>query len=161
MRPKEFVFTGRHMLAVMVAFFGVVISVNVYMAWQATHSWSGLVVKNTYVASQEFNGKVAEAKALAATGITGSASVSGSEIRYELRHSERGPVEADVVTLQFKRPVGVSEDFSVDLTRISEGVFVARRDVPPGTWIVEASAARNGERILHNTERLAVPGAGQ
>src|SRR5690606_31679205 len=64
---KGFVFTGWHMFGAMVLFFGVIISVNLYMAWQATHTWSGLVVKNTYIASQEFNGKVAEAKALAAT----------------------------------------------------------------------------------------------
>src|SRR3546814_20687118 len=69
---KEFVFTGWHMLGAMLLFFGIVISVNLYMAWQATRSWSGLVVENTYIASQEFNGKVADAKALAASGVTGS-----------------------------------------------------------------------------------------
>src|SRR3546814_8186701 len=59
---KEFVFTGWHMLGAMLLFFGIVISVNLYMAWQATRSWSGLVVENTYIASQEFNGKVADEK---------------------------------------------------------------------------------------------------
>ena len=53
-------FTGYHMVAVMTLFFGTIISVNLLMAWYANTSWSGLVVKNSYVASQEFNGKLEE-----------------------------------------------------------------------------------------------------
>lgn len=56
-KPKEF--TGRHMLAIMLAFFGVIIAVNGVMATFATRSWSGLVVENTYVASQQFNERAA------------------------------------------------------------------------------------------------------
>jgi nitrogen fixation protein FixH len=56
-------FTGWHMLGIMVAFFGVIIAVNLTMAYNAIHSWSGLVVQNTYVASQEFNDKAETAKA--------------------------------------------------------------------------------------------------
>ena len=43
-------FTGRHMAAIMVAFFGVVIAVNVYMARLATSTFTGVVVENSYVA---------------------------------------------------------------------------------------------------------------
>ncbi|RWK14298.1 FixH family protein, partial [Mesorhizobium sp.] len=52
---KPRVFTGRHMLAIILAFFGVVIAVNLTMATLANTSWTGLVVENTYVASQQFN----------------------------------------------------------------------------------------------------------
>ena len=61
-------FTGRHMLAAMLAFFGVIIAVNITMAVFAQTSWTGFVVRNSYVASQEFNGKVAAARAQAALG---------------------------------------------------------------------------------------------
>ncbi len=56
-------FTGYHMAAIMVSFFGVVIAVNFTMAWYATSSWSGLVVENTYVASQQFNSRAAAMRA--------------------------------------------------------------------------------------------------
>ncbi len=59
-------FTGWHMLGIMVAFFGVIIAVNITMAYKAVSSWSGLVVKNTYVASQEFNDKAETGKEQAA-----------------------------------------------------------------------------------------------
>ncbi|MBX4975304.1 cation transporter, partial [Rhizobium lentis] len=62
-------FTGLHMLLATSAFFAVVIAVNVTMAFYASSSWSGLVVENTYVASQEFNRKAAAMKAMATSGI--------------------------------------------------------------------------------------------
>lgn len=77
-------FTGWHMVAVMSLFFGTVISVNLVMAWNASRSWSGLVVENTYVASQQFNGKVAEGRAFQASGIKGRLTTEPGAIRYVL-----------------------------------------------------------------------------
>ncbi|TIS18850.1 MAG: cytochrome oxidase, partial [Mesorhizobium sp.] len=57
-KPREF--TGRHMLISILAFFAVVIGVNLTMATFAHRSWTGLVVENTYVASQQFNGRAWE-----------------------------------------------------------------------------------------------------
>ena len=48
-------FTGRHMAAILVAGFGVVIAVNLMMARFAVSTFGGVVVENSYVASQEFN----------------------------------------------------------------------------------------------------------
>ena len=66
---KPFTFTGWHMLAIMLAFFGTIITVNFTMAYLATSSWSGLVVKNTYVASQQFNGKTEAIRQAARTAL--------------------------------------------------------------------------------------------
>lgn len=157
-REKPFVFTGWHMILVMFLFFGTIISVNFYMAWQATHTWSGLVVKNTYIASQEFNGKVAEAKVLTATGVTGKVIIDGGTIRYSIAQPGDLPVEADLLTLNFKRPVGEHQDFTLELQPVGEGQFETRHEVLPGAWIVEADATRDGKRILHHTERVSVYG---
>ncbi len=156
---KSFVFTGWHMTAVMILFFGTIISVNFYMAWQATHTWSGLVVKNTYIASQEFNGKVVEAKALAATGVSGEVTIEDTKIVYRIVQPGGAPVEADTLTLNFKRPVGEQQDFSVALEAQGGGLFEIDHQVLPGAWIVEAEAILDGKRILHHTERVAVQGA--
>jgi len=156
---KGFVFTGWHMAGVMVLFFGTIISVNVFMAYNAITSWSGLVVPNTYVASQQFNGKVAQARALAATGVNGRLAVSAEGARYEILGPDGQPVEADRLVLNFKRPVGEHQDFSVEMTKEGRGVFSISREVLPGHWIVEAIAERGGERILHHAERVSVHGA--
>jgi nitrogen fixation protein FixH len=47
--------TGWHAAAMLVAFFGVVIAVNLTMAMFATRTFGGVVVENSYVASQKYN----------------------------------------------------------------------------------------------------------
>lgn len=156
---KSFVFTGWHMAGVMVLFFGTIISVNVFMAYNAITSWSGLVVPNTYVASQQFNGKVAQARALAATGVNGRLAVTADGVRYEVLGADGQPVETDRLVLNFKRPVGEHQDFSIEMEAEGQGVFTASRQILPGHWIVEAIAERGGGRILHHAERVSVHGA--
>ncbi|MCL6707808.1 FixH family protein [Pseudomonas sp. R2.Fl] len=151
-----FVFTGWHMAGVMVLFFGTIISVNFLMAYYATSTWSGLVVKNTYIASQEFNGKAAAIREMLATGIKGKLTVTGEEIRYNLSIPDQGPVAADRVTAHFKRPVGEHQDFVAELTPAGEGDYVANHKVLPGHWIVEVIAERDGKAIMHEANRIAV-----
>lgn len=160
-KPHEkpgFTFTGWHMLIIMVLFFGTVISVNVTMAWNAITSWSGLVVQNTYVASQQFNGKAEAAKARAASGIVGQLHIDGGIIEYNVSHPQRGGVDTDTVTLNFRRPVGEKQDFSLTLEKQSSGRFTARHDLASGDWIVEAVAMKDGKIIVHDATRIDIAG---
>lgn len=155
---SSFVFTGWHMAAIMVAFFGTVVSVNLLMAYYATTTWSGLVVPNTYVASQEFNGKTQAIRDMLANGITGRVTVEGDEIRYALEIPGEGPVFADSVTAYFKRPVGEHQDFVTELASIGNGEYVASHPVLPGHWIVEIKAEKDGRMIMHEASRIVVSG---
>ena len=67
-------FTGRHMFAILAGFFGVVIAVNFTMASYATSTFGGVVVENSYVASQEFNRWLDQAEAQEALGWSAVAS---------------------------------------------------------------------------------------
>jgi len=154
---KAFTLTGWHMLAIMLSFFGVIISVNFFMAYKAVSSWSGLVVPNTYVASQQFNAKVAAERALVATGVTGNLTITGTSLRYEISGPD-GVVAADTLVLSFRRPVGDAQDFTVTLEPLGQGIFEAQHEVRPGHWIIEAVATRGGNPILHQTRRIAVHG---
>ena len=157
-RERGFVFTGWHMAGVMVLFFGTIITVNLIMAWNASHSWSGLVVQNTYVASQQFNGKVAEAKAFAASGIEGSLTIEGGRISYRVVDAKGEPVIADDVSATFKRPVDEREDFTLALEPVGPGLFVAERDIMPGQWIIDIGTKRDGAKVFHQTVRTVVTG---
>ena len=55
-------FTGWHFTAIIAAFFGVVVAVNLTMAVFATRTFGGVVVENSYVASQKYNGWLEAAK---------------------------------------------------------------------------------------------------
>ncbi|MBP1851139.1 FixH family protein [Rhizobium halophytocola] len=153
-----FVFTGRHMLATMVAFFGTIITVNFTMAYFAETSWSGLVVENTYVASQQFNGKAGTIRDMLASGIRSKLHASEHEIRYSLTMPDGRAVTADSVTAAFRRPVGEHQDFAAELTPAGNGLYVADHAVLPGHWIVEVKAVKDGKLIMHEATRIAVIG---
>jgi nitrogen fixation protein FixH len=157
-KGQGFVFTGWHMTGVMVLFFGTIIGVNLVMAWNASNSWSGLVVPNTYVASQQFNAKVAEARALAESGIEGSLAAAGGRVVYRLRDATGAPLEADDVSAVFKRPVDERKDFTLALPATGPGTFAAAYAVPAGQWVVDISTKRNGEKLFHQTVRIVVAG---
>jgi nitrogen fixation protein FixH len=78
-------FSGRHAAAILIAFFGVVIAVNVTMAMFATRTFGGTVVDNSYVASQKYNGWLAEARRQKQLGWTASASLdAGRRVMVDL-----------------------------------------------------------------------------
>jgi nitrogen fixation protein FixH len=139
-----------------VAFFGVVITVNLTMAYFARSSWSGLVADDTFKASQEFNGKAEHMREMAATGIRGQMIANREGIRYELTHPQTGPVEADEVVAEFRRPVGTEQDFKVKLKHVGGGIFTTDHPVTPGEWIVDLKTTDAGTVVYHEAIRVHV-----
>ena len=150
-------FTGWHMLAIMLAFFGTIISVNVTMAWLANSSWSGMLSKNTYVASQDFNKNAARAREWAKEGFEGSVTLADGQVRYRLQ----GPADilsaVDHIEAIFHRPVGDRQDFSIKLTR--NGDLFTANDMPAeGPWIVDFAAIDAGKVVFHQALRIVSGG---
>ncbi|WP_085026065.1 FixH family protein [Ensifer aridi] len=151
-------FTGWHMVAVMSLFFGTIISINGVMAWNASRSWSGLVVPNAYVASQQFNGKVAEARHFAASGIEGRFSATAGEVRYILVRNGKPLSAAGRVLAVLRRPVEEHEDLEIELAREADGVFIASRGVKPGQWIADLKVIAGEATVYRQAVRFVVAG---
>jgi len=155
-------FTGRHMLGVMCAFFGVIIAVNLTMATFARTSWSGLVVQNTYVASQEFNRKAAEGRAQAALGFTPAFSIEDGVLRFALADAGGQPVRLESGVATLHRPVGAADDAEVALAASADGGLEAALDVADGAWIVvvraTAAAGAGLERPYIEARRVQLRG---
>lgn len=149
-------FTGKHMLAIMLAFFGVVIGVNLVMATAANRSWTGLVVKNSYVASQEFNRKAEEGRAQAALGWKGQLAIGGGRVSYMLVDKDGMAVPAEGVVASFRRPAYESEDRTITLAREGEGTFGASEAVRDGIWIVEIDAEAGLPKPYRDVRRIVV-----
>ena len=94
-------FTGYHMIACMVAFFSVIMFANFTMAWYASSSWTGLVVKNSYVASQNFNEKLQAARLQNARGWNSTFSYSNNLIGLQILGREDRPVDFQKMTISF------------------------------------------------------------
>ncbi|WP_046119351.1 FixH family protein [Sinorhizobium sp. PC2] len=153
-------FTGWHMVAVMALFFGTIISINFVMAWSASRSWSGLVVENAYVASQQFNGKLAETRAFAASGIKGELTAENG-LRYVLTRRGKPEREVDQVVAVLKRPVEAREDVRVELVRDGEGVFISTQALKPGQWIADVTSKAGGVLVYRQAIRFIAAGEGQ
>jgi nitrogen fixation protein FixH len=151
-RPTEF--TGRHMLSIILAFFGVIIAVNVTMATFATTSWSGLVVKNSYVASQQFNDKAQLGRAQAALGWTGTLAIDGATLRYSLADREGQAVPLAAASVTFRRPTSESEDRTFALAADPQGWHAAAADLQDGVWIVEVAADAMLEQPYRDVRRV-------
>ncbi|MER8810538.1 FixH family protein [Mesorhizobium australicum] len=154
--PKSREFTGRHMLATILAFFGVVIAVNLTMATLANTSWTGLVVENTYVASQQFNKKAEAARAQAALGWTGQLTIAWGEVRYSLTDAAGKPVPLHGVKVLFRHPAYEKEDGSIKLALASGQEFAALHTPKDGVWIVEVDADAGLKEPYRDVRRIII-----
>lgn len=133
-------FTGLHMLLTMLVFFGIVIAVNLTMAVFASTSWTGFVVANSYVASQEFNEKMALTRAQAALHWQSRFRVEHNVLRYGIWNAEDASVPLKAVKATFRRPVDDREDHVVTLLRDEDGGFSLGHELADGLWLVEVEA---------------------
>ncbi|MER9330091.1 FixH family protein [Mesorhizobium sp. M0488] len=149
-------FTGKHMLTIILAFFGVVIAVNLTMATLANTSWTGLVVENTYVASQQFNKKAEEGRAQAALGWTGKLTIAWGEVRYSLTDAAGKLVPLHGVKVLFRRPAYEKEDGSIKLALASGQEFAALHTPKDGVWIVEVDADAGLKEPYRDVRRIMI-----
>lgn len=153
-------FTGKHMLAVLVLFFGTIFSVNLTLAYFANASWSGLVVKNSYVESQLFNEKQAVARAHAALGWHPSVSYEGGQLRFALLDAKGAPVATDGVKVKLMRPAHEGMDQVIALTDAGEGMHTATAHLADGQWVVEVLAEAGLDSPYRHAVRIVVKGEG-
>ena len=149
-------FTGRHMLLSICAFFGVIIGVNVTMAVVSSTSWTGLVVQNSYVASQEFDTKrIAHATQLEA-GWTSSLGYAGGNAILAVNDGAGAPIDLGTPVLQINRPVGGHDDQRVTLVRQPDGSYVGPVALGPGDWEANVSVAETplGPFEIHERFRI-------
>ena len=134
-------FTGRHMAAVLIAGFGVVIAVNLIMATLAVGSFSGVVVENSYVASQRFNAWLGKARQQESLGWQASAArLDDGRIAVTTRSV---PAGAEVVA-SLRRPLGKLQSTQLTFVEEASGRYVSTRPVPRGRWIARVQIAASG-----------------
>ena len=153
-------FTGKHMALLIVSFFGVIISVNIGMAVLSATSWTGLVVSNSYVASQEFEEKrIAHAQQLAA-GWQSSFTYEAGLAQLIVRDGAGNPVDLGPVGLLINRPVGGHDDARLAPARAADGTYSAPVTLGDGVWEAVATASTStGPFELHVRFKVGTPEA--
>lgn len=142
--------TGRRVAMIFVAGFGIVAAVNFYMASLAVGGFHGVVVPNSYVASQKFNGwlEAAEAskalgwKAAAARGDAGFVTITTQDVP-----------EGAKVHAELRRPIGEHAFANLDFAPAADGTFVSTSAVDAGRWTMRLTIT-SGDDIWTSESEL-------
>lgn len=152
-------FTGRHMLIIMLVFFMVIISVNITMAVLASRSWTGLVVKNSYVASQHFNEELRAAREQKKRGWQSALQYSPNDVRLSLRDRQNQAVMLNDMVLKWGRPAFEQADQSTVLHHIGDGVYRAPVTLAAGLWALRITGGKGAHRYRRDSRiRISADG---
>ena len=129
--------TGKKVLLIAVAAFGVVIAANLAMLFAATGTFPGLVVKNSYVASQGWDKKTDAQRAL---GWTAVAEYVDGTLRVTMTGRDGLPVAGLNVVAVIGHPASTREDVRLELAEGADG-YAAPLALTPGQWRVAITGA--------------------
>lgn len=140
-------FTGKHMTAILVAFFGVVIAVNFVMARFAVGTFGGTVVKNSYVASQQYNDWLEAARKQRALGWTANLGLNAGRVLTLTLTKAGTSLDGANVAATASHPLGRANDIRMLLREVAPGVYIADRALPAGRWQVQVWIERHGRTM--------------
>jgi nitrogen fixation protein FixH len=144
--------TGRKVLLIFLAFFGVILTANMTLLYLASGSFPGLVVKNSYVASQEWDSKAAAQKAL---GWTTAAEYRDGVLMVTISGRDGAPVTGLSVTAIAGRPASDRDDMRLELAATAQG-YTAPLALAPGTWQVAITGTDASGNSFQSTARFYI-----
>lgn len=147
-------FTGWHMTAILVAFFGIVMAVNFTMARMAIGTFGGTVVDNSYVASQQYNLWLNAAARQDSLGW--KVRVSLSPDRHVIVDARKGdaPIAELAAVGDALHPLGRTDDIPLTFATSTDGQLRSEQALPVGRWNLRLSL-RRGADLFRLTEILS------
>ncbi len=128
--------TGRHVLLIFVGAFGVIIAANLALAVNAVKTFPGLEVKNSYVASQEFNKRKALQEAL---GWNVRADHADGRVVLSITDSNGTPVEVKELHAVLGRATQIKDDVEPEF-KFDGLVYSAPLELADGNWNIRMKA---------------------
>lgn len=128
--------TGRKVLFIALAAFGVILAANLTLAVSAVRTFPGLEVKNSYVASQNFDEDRAAQLAL---GWNVAAQWSDGILTLAFTDPDGAPVEVAELTALVGWATSTRDDFTPEFT-YDGTVYATPADLIEGNWNVRVRA---------------------
>ncbi|MDF1669567.1 MAG: FixH family protein [Roseovarius sp.] len=128
--------TGTHVFWGFAAAFGVIIAVNLLLAWSAVKTFPGLEVKNSYTASQEFDERRTAQEAL---GWTVRASHHEGLLTLAIKDAQGRPVQVQSLNATLGRATHVYEDTTPEFRFDGEAYFASVL-LGDGNWNIRMEA---------------------
>ncbi len=148
--------TGRKVFAITASAFGVIIGVNLLMAYKAVSTFPGLEVPNSYVASQTFDAVRAAQKALGWT-LAAEYDTAASVLALIVTDAAGAPARVGNLSVLVGRPTEAVDD-SWPVFVLEGGVFRAPLALAPGKWMLKVEALAPDGTLFRQRRDLFVKG---
>ena len=160
MTATSFTLKGRHVLAMLLLFFGTVFAVNFYMARVAIQTFSGLEAEKPYQEGLKYNDVIAAARQQAERHWTVDAKVEPQKDGVLLIVTQRdgaGVATSDLAMKAiFLHPADRRRDVAVDLVAAGNGVYRVLAPVSAGRWDVQIEAFKDQALLFRSNNRIEV-----
>lgn len=148
--------TGKHVLAITVGAFGVIIAVNFLMAYKAVSTFPGLEVENSYVASQTWDKEMAAQKALG-WRLAEEYDEATQELRLAFTDAANAPVTVQGLKVLVGRPTQAQDDRYPDFIQ-EAGRYIAKLPLTRGKWMLHVEAKAPDGTLYRRRIDLMVEG---
>jgi nitrogen fixation protein FixH len=154
--------TGRMVFAMLVAFFGVVIAVNLVMMRLAIKTLPGVEVDSAYSASLAYENEIATAREQAARNWKVEAHVErsgqgGATLQVEARDDTGRPMTGLKFEGRFERPTDRRADLPVVLAEVGIGIYRGSAPaIAPGQWDLVLEGVSAGQRMFMSKNRVVL-----
>ena len=149
---------GWHVFAGFVFAFSIIITVNLTLAFNAVRTFPGLETKNSYVASQKFNGELKDAQLQAESGIRSRLTYADGELVIRVSNRDGTGILPSQAEAWIGRPAFEQQDRILRADCQDGGLCVVRSDLKPGLWairflaVAEGRSYRRDARLLVNSD---------
>jgi nitrogen fixation protein FixH len=160
-RTGERRLTGRSVFVMLIAFFGLVMIVNVVMIDAAISTFGGVDTPSSYQAGLNFKKEEAEANAQRALGweVDGHFSPAGSglsTLTVKIVDKTGEPVSDVDVAARLEHPVDVRRDVVFAMNPMGHGTYAAAAQVAAGQWRLDIDVTRDGVRMFRSRNHVMV-----
>ncbi|MEP3115070.1 FixH family protein [Nisaea sp.] len=141
---------GKHVLLMLLAFFGIVIAVNVTFVFVALDTWTGLTSHKSYQEGLTYNAAIRDAEAQRARGWQVEIEflrdqtppgIITMSVSARLADNAGKALMPDSITLAFRHPINETYDQLVTLSETTNGLYVGQATLPvTGNWDTRLTA---------------------
>lgn len=152
--------TGRTVLICLIAFFGVIATVNAIMIRAAVSTFGGVETGSSYQAGLKFKQEMDAAREQEARHWQVQANVRAAEdrtlVEIDARDAAGKPIAGLEATASLHRPTSRREDLAVALNEGTAGHFRGTAPGAAGQWDLVIELSRGGERLFRSRNRVVL-----
>jgi len=148
--------TGAKVLAMLIAFFGVMFAVNGFMTFEAISTFRGEVTDHAYEKGLAYNKQIAAAEAQTERHWKVDLTLASGAVSAAFRGVDGALLTGLDVTARFTAPADSKRDQRVTFVETGPGFYVASPLPAHGAWDLEMTAKREGETLFQSKNRVAI-----